>query len=116
MRLSNRINNAYTVFKYNVKVFFLKYQWKLMGFISKLAFKVIKKTAVWNPDFYDQNIIHLYQSVRKKQAFTFKEKIVGMKKGEQHIKLLLIETPDRNIEIKLSKLDHPELYNLKNKN
>ena len=61
-------------------------------------------------DKYEDEVIRLYQFVKRKQAFVFKTKIVGAGKGITHYKLLLVETPHAKIEVKIMKKEHPDFF------
>jgi len=101
--------------KYQIKWFFQKVMWFFRKYISMLAFWIIGFVKNWNPEYYDENIIYLYQSVRKKKAFTFKEKIMSMGKGVRNVKVLMIETEKNVIKIELTPEKNPEIFGNKGK-
>jgi len=53
-------------------------------------------------DKYEQEVVRLYQFVRRKQAFVFKTKIMSAGKGIKHFKVLLVETPGGIIEVQVA--------------
>jgi hypothetical protein len=78
------------------------------------AFWIIGMVQKWNQEYYDKNIVYLYQKTRVRKAFSFKIKSVGMGKGNRNIKLIMIETEVGKIEVKLSKEKQPHLFGKSN--
>lgn len=82
-------------------------------FVAERAFKTVKKVQYWNQAAFDTNVKAMYQAVREKEALLLKERIIDTRKGGQHVKLLMIETPKGEMEIILRKQDYPDLYDTK---
>jgi len=101
--------------KYRIRAILKKIMWVFRRYLSELAFWVIGFVKNWNPEYYDENVVHLYQSVRKKKAFTFKEKIMSMGKGQRNVKVLMIETEKNIIKIELTPEKYPKIFGNKGK-
>ena len=88
----------------------LKIWWLVITkWISMFAFWIIGFVSKWNQDYYDKNIVYLYQAARRKRAFKFKMKIVGSKKN-RHLQVLMIETETGTIKVDITKEQYPHLY------
>lgn len=83
---------------------------KYRKFVAERAFKTVQKVQKWNQAAFDTNVKSMYKAVREKEALLLKERIIDTRKGGQHVKLLLIETPAGEMEIILRKEDYPDLY------
>ncbi len=110
-KIKFNINKFFAEVWLQYRLFMLKIWWLFITkWISMLAFYTIQKVRKWNEKYYDKNIVHLYQDVRRKQAFKFKMKVVG-KKGQRHLQVLMIETQTGNISVEITKEKFPHLYN-----
>lgn len=90
---------------YNWVIWFVLTKW-----ISMFAFWIIGFVDKWNQEYFDKNIVYLYQRSKKKKAFEFKVKVLNMGKGNRNVKLVMIETETGVIDIKLSKEKEPHLF------
>jgi len=70
--------------------------------ITIYAFKIVLWSRKHAQENFDKNIIEFYKAVRRKQAFVFKTKIISAGKGIKHYKILLVETPNHTIEVKVA--------------
>lgn len=84
--------------------------WYFKRYLAEFAFYIVEKVKNWHPQYYDDKIKNLYISVKTKESILLKEKIISLGKGEKQVKLLLIETPERTIKIKLEKVNFPNIY------
>lgn len=90
------------------KLWFTLWYWLL-----QFSYWFIEFSAKKNQDYYDAQVFKLYQKVRTRKAFTFKEKIMQAGKGAPHVKILMIETEQGTIRVEIKKQDHPELFKTK---
>lgn len=89
--------------------------WGFRRQIGVWAFAVAHKVQKWNQEFYDEYVKAMYIDVRQKEAFELKTKIIDTRKDGIHVKLLILQTPERELEITLSEQQFPKLYNTSKK-
>jgi len=108
--LKFKINFAYEIIKFRTKFGLKKLWFSFLWLILKFSYGFIQYARKYNQPFYDKKVVELYQDTRKRQSFTFKEKVISLGKGEEHVKMLLIENPNGEMRVKLDREEYPELY------
>jgi len=108
--LKFKIEFAYQIIKFRTKFGLKKLWFAFLWIVLKFSYRFIEYARKFNQPYYDKQIVVLYQQTRIRQSFEFKEKIVSLGKGEEHVKMLLIETENGDMRVKLDRQDYPNLY------
>lgn len=82
----------------------------LRRLICIFSLYILKKSKTWNQSWYDIQVKEMYVAVRQKEAILLKTKIIDTRKNSQHLKMLIVQSPDTTIEIALKRIDFPLLY------
>jgi len=110
-----KLEFAYQIIKFRIKFGLKKLWFSCLWLVLKFSYWFIQYAQKFNQPFYDKQIVVLYQETKERQSFQFKEKVVSLGKGKEHVKMLLIETEKGELRVKLDREEYPELYKNKTK-